>query len=206
MADSFLGCPELLLRAIRFISTERDIIAAHPRNMQAGDRRVHEARLMAMLDLVKSFDFNEPPFHHTQDILFPVRRDHQETQRLRALSEVYKSGTLIYGKRVLSAVTDVEISFDNDVSRLLQLLDTFKDDRESLKCVLWPLFVAGLECTSPAQRQHFVTHLEEFWMATKCLNAINATKILKDHWKRSEAENTYWPFDSGHFGRLWLLM
>ncbi|MBE3044175.1 hypothetical protein IMZ48_16705, partial [Candidatus Bathyarchaeota archaeon] len=115
--------------------------------------------------------------------------------------------TLIYGKRVLSALTGEETSLYGHVSEILRLFDILRDDRESLKCVLWPLFVAGLECRSLVQRQYFITHLEGFWMATKCLNAVNATEILQQHWKgcdRGDARS--WPFDSGHFGRLWLLI
>lgn len=202
MEDSFLGCPKFLLQAIRFISTERNIIATIPQSMQEGDQCAHKGRLVAMLNLVENCDFYKLPFHTPDEQV----SDEQEAHRLGVLSEVYKLGTLIYGKRVLSALTDVELSLNNDVSRLLELLDTLRDDRESLKCVLWPLFIAGLECTSSSQRQHFMTHLEEFWMTTKCLNAVNAGKILQDHWKRSEVETTSWPFDSGRFGRLWLLM
>ena len=205
MRDSFLGCPELLLRAIRFISTERDTVAAMLQNKHSEYRRDHEVHLAAMLDLVEKFEFHESPFNlHYGESSF--LRNQQETQRRHVLSEVYKLGTLIYGKRVLSALTEPGISFNNDVSRLLELLDMLREDRESLKCVLWPVFVTGLECTSPRQRQHFVTHLEEFWMTTKCLNAVNAAKILQDHWKRDGQEAVPWPFDSGRFGRLWLFM
>ena len=62
MADSFLGCPGLLLRAIRFISAERDIIAAGSRHMANGARSAHEARIVAMLDLVDDFDCYKSPF------------------------------------------------------------------------------------------------------------------------------------------------
>lgn len=205
MADSFLGCPGLLLRAIRFISAERDIIAAGSRHMANGARSAHEARIVAMLDLVDDFDCYKSPFT-PQDEGSSTEEGLRETQRRRVLSEVYKIGTLVYGKRVLATLLGAETTLDEHVSKLLKLLDTLRDDRELLKCVLWPLFVAGLECRSTEQRQYFIKHLEEFWMATKCLNAVNASKILQEHWRGGGSESTSWPFDTGRFGRLWLLM
>lgn len=205
MADSFLGCPGLLLRAIRFISTERDIIAAGSPHMQEAARSAHVARIVSMLDLVEDFDTGTSHFT-TNDEGFSTKTDMCETQRRCVLSEVYRIGTLVYGKRVLSTLLRAEPSLDSQVSYLLELLDTLRSDRELLKCVLWPLFVTGLECRSTEHQQYFIKHLEEFWMATKCLNAVNAARILKEHWQGGNRVSTSWPFDSGRFGRLWLLM
>ena len=204
MADSFLGCPGLLLRAIRFISAERDIIAVGLPHVKDQARSVHEARIVAMLDLVEGFDFSTSPFAQ-QDNVSSIQQG-QIVQRRRVLSEVYKIGTLVYGKRVLATLLRAEITLDEDVSNLLELLDSLRGDQELLKCVLWPLFVAGIECRSTEQRQYFIQHLEEFWMTTKCLNAVNAAKILQEYWQRGNTGTTSWPFDSGRFGRLWLLM
>lgn len=205
MADSFLGCPGLLLRAIRFISTERDIILAGSQDMQARAQNSPEARIVAMLDLVEGFDCFTSPFT-PKDEGSPIEPGLQDTYRRRVLSEVYKTSILVYGKRVLAKLLGAEITLDTYVSNLIELLDTLRLDPDLLKCVLWPLFVAGLECRSTKQRQYFIDHLEEFWMTTKCLNAVNATKILQQHWENDDEGSTSWPFDSGCFGRLWLLM
>lgn len=205
MADSFLGCPGLLLRAIRFISTERDIIAAGSPHMQEAARSAHASRIVSMLSLVEDFDAVTSPFT-PNDEGSSTQQNPRETERRRLLSEVYKIGTLIYGKRVLASLLGGEPTLDSHVSNLLELLDTFRGDGELLKCVLWPLFVAGLECRSTEHQQYFIKHLEGFWMATKCLNAVNAAKILQEHWQGGDRAPTSWPFDSGRFGRLWLLM
>ena len=200
--ESFLGCPGLLLKAIRFISTERDIVAAKRHYLLGSERESHITDLTAIVDLVSSFDcYKALPEIRRED----PQPDQRNIRYRCALSEVYKIGTLIYGKRVLAMLTGEEINLDELVSKLLESLTILQNEQGLLNCALWPLFIAGLECRSPDQRQYFVTHLEKFWMATRCWNAINAAKLLEEHWQLDK-ERLCWPFDHGRFGRVWLLM
>lgn len=89
---------------------------------------------------------------------------------------------------------------------LLGLLNGLKDRPELLKCLLWPIFVAGLECQSLEQQNFFLARLEDFWMTTNCLNVINAADILQEYWKRDDQENSGWAFDVARFGQAWLLI
>ncbi|CAH0057760.1 unnamed protein product [Clonostachys solani] len=204
--DSFLGCPAFLLRAIRFISTERDLLKSKLQYMELGAHEAHRRSLEEMLSLIEAFDCDRSPFDIPKDLSSSFHNQ-DEAHRRGVLSKAYRIGILIYGKRVLEALTEGRtFNLDELVLELLNLLDTLRDDQNLLKCVLWPLFVAGLECKSPQQRKHFVTHLEKFWMATKCLNVIHAAKILEDYWKEGAGNSVSWPFDSGRFGRVWLFM
>lgn len=173
--------------------------------MQEAARIAHAARIVSMLDLVEDFDAGTSP-STLKGEGFSTQQGMHETQRRRVLAEVYKIGTLVYGKRVLSTLLRAEPTLESHVSNLLELLDTLRSDQELLKCVLWPVFVTGLECRSPEHKQYFIKSLEQFWMTTKCLNAVNAAKILQEHWQEGDRASTSWPFDSGRFGRLWLLM
>ncbi|CAH0027672.1 unnamed protein product [Clonostachys rhizophaga] len=204
--DSFLGCPVFLLRAIRFISTERDLILAKLQDLGLEAQETRKRSLEEMISLVEAFDCDRSPFDIPKE--FSSSSGNQDEAHHRgALSKAYRIGILIYGKRVLEPLTEGRTSSLVDlVSELLSLLDTLRDNQNVLKCVLWPLFVAGLECQSPHQRKHFLIHLEKFWMATKCLNAIHAAKILEDYWQEGGSNSIPWPFDSGRFGRVWLFM
>ena len=170
--------------------------------MLRSERDSHITDLMAIVDLVSSFDCYKALSDTRWEDPQPDKR---KIQYLCALSEVYKIGTLIYGKRVLSVLIGEEINFDELVSKLLRCLTILQNEQGLLNCALWPLFIAGLECRSPDQRQYFVTHLEKFWMATRCWNAINAAKLLEEHWQFGK-ERLCWPFDHGRFGRVWLFM
>lgn len=204
--DSFLGCPAFLLRAIRFISTERDLILAKLQDLGLEARETHKRSLEEMISLVEAFDCDRSPFDFPKELL-SSHQNQEEAHHRGILSKSYRIGILIYGKRVLEPLTEgrrfglVEL-----VSELLNLLDTLRDDQNLLRCVLWPLFVAGLECQFPQQRKYFLIHLEKFWMATKCLNVIYAARILEEYWKEGGGNSLSWPFDSGRFGRVWLFM
>jgi hypothetical protein len=118
---------------------------------------------------------------------------------------VYQIGVVLYGRRLIAALKREATSQDNFLSELLELLNTLRrSNRPLLKCVLWPIFVAGLECRSLAQKNFFIARLEEFWMTTNCLNVINATKILQEYWKQDDRED--WVFDVDRFGCGWLLI
>lgn len=204
--DSFLGCPAFLLRAIRFISTERDLILAKLQNLGLEAQETHKRYLEEMISLVEAFDCDRSPFDIPRE-LSSSPQNQDEGHHRGILSKAYRIGILIYGKRVLEPLTEGRTSSLVDlVSELLNLLDTLRDNQNLLKCVLWPLFVTGLECHSPYQRKHFLMHLEKFWMATKCLNAIHAAKILENYWQEGGSNSVSWPFDSGRFGRVWLFM
>jgi hypothetical protein len=206
MNDSFLGCPAFLLRAIRFISTERDLIMAKLQDIGHGAKETHRRSLEEMLSLIESFDYDRSPFDIPKEFSSSLHKKY-EAHHQGVLSKAYRIGILIYGKRVLEPLTEDRISgLVELVSELLNLLDTLRDDQNLLRCVLWPLFVAGLECQSPQQRKYFLMHLENFWMTTKCLNVIHAARILEDYWKEGGGKSISWPFDSGRFGRVWLFM
>lgn len=199
--QSFLGCPDYLLRAIKFLSNERDTIAG-PDPISEDIVGTHIQDITAMLELIQNFD----SYAWASSVQYPRRSSPNEIENLCTLSEAYKSGALLYGRRILDALTGDYTLQDELVSELLGLLHVLKDDDALFKCVLWAIFVAGLECRSQAHKDFLVECLEKFWRDTSCLNVINAAKILQDYWKKSPEASSRWIFDIGCLGRDWLLI
>jgi hypothetical protein len=201
--QSFLGCPDYLLKAIQFLSNERDTIAGSKLSDNVALEN-HIQDTTTMLELVQKFD--------SYAWALEVQRQRQpsanDMKSLCMLSQAYKAGALLYGRRVLDALTGKTTVQDELVSELLGLLNVLKDDEALFKCVLWAIFVAGLECRAQAQRDFLVGCLEKFWTDTSCLNVINAAKILQDFWEQEESLETpsKWIFDIGCLGRDWLLI
>lgn len=156
----------------------------------------------SVLELVENFD----SYRWASNLRRSRHYSQQEIDSLCILSEIYRVAALLYGRRVLDALRGEVRSQDDLVSQLLGLLSALRCNRNLVKCVLWPIFVAGLECRFPAQKEFFIMHLEEFWMATKCLNAIDAAKILQDYWQQDDSKALSWVFDIGRFGPAWLLI
>ncbi|CAG8923003.1 unnamed protein product [Penicillium salamii] len=200
--QSFLGCPEYLLTAIRFFSNERDTIAGSEFTEQASlDTHVQDTS--SMLELVRNFD----SYAWALSVQRPTQTPVDVINDICTLSEVFKTATLIYGGRVLDALTGDYTTQDELVSELLGLLHLLKTNDALFKCVLWAIFVAGLECRTQAQRDFLIECLEIFWRDTSCLNVINATKILRDYWEQlGSGTPSKWIFDIGCLGRDWLLL
>ncbi|KAF9247769.1 transcriptional regulator family: Fungal Specific TF [Penicillium roqueforti] len=188
--QSFLGCPEFLLSAIQYLSKERDAIAEQLPDGAALQTHIQDTT--AMLELIQNFDSYAWASSLRQSA--PERINY-----LCTLSQAFKTGALIYGRRILDVLTETITVQDDLVFELLGLIDILKDDEALFKCILWAIFVAGLECRSRAQKDFLVESLEKFWTATRCLNVVNAAKIMKDYWDQEEGLeiSSRWIFDIG---------
>ncbi|KAA8646217.1 uncharacterized protein ATNIH1004_007644 [Aspergillus tanneri] len=200
--QSFVGCPEFLLNAVQYILRQRDAIAGlEPLTKTTVHNRVQE--ITAVLESIQKFDC----YLWASSLPQPqsLKRD---LKNLCTLSETWKISALIYGQRVLDIHTNDVSPQDNLVCQLIELIGALKDD-ELYKCILWPIFIAGLECRWQTQRDFLVGCLEKFWTATQCYNTINAAKILQAYWQQESQQEPFspqWIFDIGHLGRDWLLI
>ncbi|KAJ5664472.1 hypothetical protein N7507_005203 [Penicillium longicatenatum] len=197
---SFLGCPEYLLTAIQRLSAQRDSMAGSmpldPVTIASNQRDI-----ISLLDLIRSFDC----YAWASSLQWSEESSPQDTANICLLSQAYKIGSLLYGGRILDALTGEETFQDDLVSELLGVVDSLKDDPALFKCILWPVFVAGLECQWQAQRDFLMTCLEKFWTLTRCLNGVNAAKTLQEYWHQdSPTARSQWIFNIGNLGRDWL--
>ncbi|KAJ5682600.1 hypothetical protein N7462_005765 [Penicillium macrosclerotiorum] len=199
---SFLGCPDYILTAIQCLSMQRDSISGSvPLDDDATTSHLQETS--SLLELIQNFDC----FAWASNLEQSRNPSPQEVLNLCTLSRSYKLGALVYGKRIHDSLTGGVTVLDDVISELLGLIDSLKNDHVLFKCVLWPIFVAGLECHWQVQRDFLVGCMEQFWDITSCLNAVNAARILQDYWKQSDASGqapSQWIFDIGRLGRDWL--
>ncbi|KAE8385539.1 fungal-specific transcription factor domain-containing protein [Aspergillus alliaceus] len=198
---SYLGCPEYLLDTLRSFALCRDCLAS---SEPLDDATIYSYtyEIMTFLDSTQAFD--------CQAWATGLSLPHSKADRhmLSILAESYKVGTLIYGRRVLSALTGDTTSLDGLVQELISSIDTMRSDEALFKCILWPMFVAGLESRQQDQRDFVICCLEKFWFETKCINVVNGANLLKKFWKEDsrEGSSSQWIFSIGQLGRDWLLI
>lgn len=202
LEQSFLGCPQYFLTAVQCLSMQRDTIAGS-RPLDEAAIQSHSKEITSVIGLIQNFDCYAWATN-LQRSRVPLLQD---TANLCSLSQAYKLGALLYGKRILEAVTGEATVEDEMVTELLGMVDLLKDDPATFKCLLWPIFVAGMESQWPAQRNFLIACMERFWDMTKCLNVVNAAKALQEYWQQenSQGENrAEWIFNIGNAGRDWL--
>jgi len=188
--------------AIQQLSMQRDSIA-DSRPLDGDAEESHTRDTTALLELIQNFD----SYTWASNLQQSRNSSAQEIANLSTLSEVYKIGALLYGRRILDSVTGDFTEQNDKVLELLGMADSLKDDEAMFKCVLWPIFVAGLESQWQAQRDLLVGCMERFWNITSCLNAVNATKILQEYWGQETSpggNRSEWIFNIGCLGRDWL--
>ncbi|KAL2812213.1 fungal-specific transcription factor domain-containing protein [Aspergillus granulosus] len=196
--ESFLGCPEYILTSLQFLSTQRDIIAHGNVSDQAPISDV-----LSVLNGVKEFEcYFWASSLRQQSVMHNV-------DDLSKLARTYQLGALLYGQRVLDALQNTETCQEFIVSELVSLVEHLEAGSTLLKCILWPITVAGLECQEQSQRDLLIRLLETFWRETHCLNVMNAAKILKAHWIKVDENKsvaTHWIFEIGRLSHDWLLI
>lgn len=200
---AYLGCPNDLLDALRSFSISRDAMAS-PEPLENGEVYSHIQRVVAVLDYTRSFDCNAWVAN-----LPPPDPLSLQAMMLGKLAQSYKFGTLVYGTRVLDALTGSNTSLSDSLRELIDTIDALKSDDALFKCILWPMFVAGLESREEAQRQSVINCLEKFWFETKCINVVNAANLLRRFWKQEECGticSTQWIFNIGQIEGDWLLI
>ncbi|EAW12029.1 uncharacterized protein ACLA_007890 [Aspergillus clavatus NRRL 1] len=184
---SFLGCPEFLLGAIRYFSSQRHEIG-NPYLHDDSSIHEHVQNTLTMLELTVEFDCLE----WASDLMQFKGASTVETQKLSSLAQAYKNATVLYGTRVFRALqtsTGVRAPPNKTlISQLLEVIGFLQCDEALFKCLLWPTFVAGLECQAHSQQQQVIGYLKRLWNVTCCLNVINASWILQDYWKRKHGD------------------
>lgn len=185
---SFLGCPVFLLGAIRYFSNQRHLIETLDMHDDLSMHK-HIQDTLTMLELTANFDCLEWASESVQSTVSSA----VETRNLSLLSEAYRTATVLYGRRVLRAfkTSSGTIAVDNEelVLRLLDMIKSLECDPALFKCLLWPTFIAGLECQNHSEQQVVIGYLKMLWDLTCCLNVINASKMLHDHWKQKHFDS-----------------
>ncbi|OGM44250.1 hypothetical protein ABOM_007738 [Aspergillus bombycis] len=180
---SFLGCPGFLLGAIHYFSNQRHAIQTlNVHDDISIQEYVQDTR--TMLELTANFDC----LKWASDSVQLRSPSAAEVQKLSLLSQAYKGATLLYGSRVLRAfrasTETITLAHDELASRLLDVIDSLNSDPALFKCLLWPVFIVGLECQTYAEQQLVTKSLKMLWNLTSCLNVINASKVLHEYWER----------------------
>ncbi|KAH8701552.1 C6 transcription factor (Acr-2) [Talaromyces proteolyticus] len=206
---SFLGCPAYLLNAIQNLSAQRDAIAD---NRGFHDSTIHDqvTAIKSIMESIQKFD----SYDWAASLPHRHQSPHQHISSLCALASSYKLGALIYSRRILDACTDSNSSQVDLVCELIGVIDSLRNTDSLFKCILWPIFVAGLECPWQAHRQFLVDCLERFWRLTLCLNVVNASEILSAYWQECDqkcqssiqSNSSQWIFNMGRLGQDWLLI
>jgi hypothetical protein len=197
---AWVGCPAYLLDVIFFVHAQRYSETCETAEYSlsfltpSGEATRAESPL-AVLRHIDAFDADAWA-EEMQSYLYLTLPD--LSQRL-ALARAYKAAVYLYARRVLSrttafasdcALTDFSHSplqprktVENE---LIQNLLLIPPEDEHFKCLIWPTFIAGAECTSHEQRSITLRLLGLLWNGFYSLNLQNAACVLKVMWDKQD--------------------
>ncbi|KID96012.1 C6 transcription factor (Acr-2), partial [Metarhizium majus ARSEF 297] len=205
LEHSYLGCPAYILHTLGVFSSCRDFLVL-PGLKSAKDLGENIERACAMLTSTERFDSRAWAAALPQMSSAPVH-----VHELAILAEVYKIGAQIFGRRVIDALVGETTVQNQDylVHRLLSLIRELRSNDNLLRCILWPMVIASLECREIKQKEFLTGCLQRFWLETRCLNVVNTEAMLRKRWQQEEREGpapSQWIFTIGRLGGDWLLI
>jgi hypothetical protein len=206
MKMAYLGCPDYLLSTISCFSAARDSLECSRRSGNIDTFTLLE-RINGLLGHAEKFDSHAwvAGLLHARQAHFPSSNQTTE-EMLEALARSYKLATIIYGWRICDALTGDMTPLSEVVSELVNAIGALRQDQTFFKCMLWPLFIGGLDCQCDQQRLYIRECLESFWFETKCINVVNAVAILDRLWAETGNYSRNWIFTFGNIEGNWLMV
>ncbi|KAI9168039.1 Acriflavine sensitivity control protein acr-2 [Paramyrothecium foliicola] len=167
-----IGCPIDILMAIEIFASHRrlDSLFESPTgNVKA---------LEYALNTIRSYDI----------VSWSLRVAADEPQlpadSLTHLGAIWKLSAEIYACCTTRSLLTQE---PPPVSALIAEYAFFERDcDESVKCLIWPTFVAGASSTNPEDRAWVLKTLDRIWRLGHCANTRNAAQILELLWQKHD--------------------
>lgn len=107
----------------------------------------------------------------------------QQMRDLGSLSEAFRYAALLYTERLASPhLPSSHSSFQNLVSQVVFYATSLEPGSNAEKFLLWPLFVAGSECTNELQQNIVRTKCREIMVRSGYMNNLAALEVLERIW------------------------
>ncbi|PWY90153.1 C6 finger domain protein Acr-2 [Aspergillus heteromorphus CBS 117.55] len=113
-----------------------------------------------------------------------------------ALATVYKAAVYLYASRVLSRPRSGAATIPNHFGLpsdhaavahlIIQQIALIPIADPHFKCLIWPTFIAGAECTDPAQRPFLLDKLRALYYDITSVNVRNAAWVLSLMWRKQD--------------------
>jgi hypothetical protein len=177
--SSVVGCPNQILVAIDFVSSHRHTMDSD------GSTEVGIYAIRSTLLQIRNFDVlnwtlsmsKGEGLQITQANLFHM------CHIWRIAAEVYISRNLFRFTREPVCLVNIKTMVDELISKIAFI----SHHDELIKCLIWPTFIAGTECTSKEHQDLVLGFLDRQWDITLGANARSAGFVLADLWeKRAE--------------------
>ena len=197
---SWVGCPAYLLDVIFFVHTQWCL-----------DSGPATARQPTMVFTSTFLPLNSSPLDSPSALLQHIQAFSPTTwaEEMQSclylpdlsaritLATIYKASVYLYASRVLSRPrtpsnpAPARFSLPPDhtpiASSLPAQLALIPPADPHFKCLVWPTFIAGAECTRPEDRPFILAHLSTLYYAITSVNVRNAAWVLSLMWRKRDS-------------------
>lgn len=180
---SIVGCPAQILRAISFCTSQRQNDTISPPGTLDPPIMPDVQGLQDTLFGIQNFDI-------LQWAKYMVAVDPEPysmpIEKLLNISLIWKLAAELYASRILYRVAHIDFPFSNMVDNIMKAYTPIAPDEELVKCIIWPVFVAGAESTRADQRSWSLSALDRIWNVVCGASVKNAQLVLQNLWIKQD--------------------
>ncbi|KAH6654770.1 fungal-specific transcription factor domain-containing protein [Truncatella angustata] len=180
------GCPSSIMDAIDFVNSQNQV------ESQRLSQRVEEnsfnpasiSGLLATLDDIDRFDAER----YANDAHSSLAPGHMSMECFVHFCLAWKVAAKLYTTRVIFTITNMETHpLAPSVDKLISHCKVVTRECPGIKCFVWPVFIAGVECDSQTDREWVSSALDQFWELYLGANLKAVSSILKILWGKRDA-------------------
>lgn len=101
-------------------------------------------------------------------------------------ANIWKLAVDIYTARVYSGLTGDPTTTIPSVDDIIAEFALLEPHDTGEKCLIWPTFIAGAECTRADQRDWAMSTMGRIWQMTFSANCQNASRVLTGLWEKQD--------------------
>lgn len=186
------GCPFKIFDAIDFVASQHH--ASVMLLSQSEDPSTLEQPDIAGLSLTLSDLENFDAELYAKDTYCSLAPGHISQGSFVRFCLAWKIAARIYTARVIFTATGVQTySLLPLVDELIEHCKVVTQECEAIKCFVWPVFIAGVECEGHLHRDWVLSALDQFWQVYLGAKVKVAASVLQILWEtmdeRSQAAN-----------------
>jgi hypothetical protein len=184
---SITGCPSKIFDAINSVNAQYQIGSASQLPIDETSKSGHlsVSRLYATLAHLEIFDAE----NYAKQSYSASAPQRLSLNGFTHFCLAWRVAAELYTKRVIYTLTDTRApSFGAVVKQLIEHCRIVVQEYDGIKCFVWPVFIAGVECDSRIDRDWILSALDQFWKLYLGANIKAVASVLRILWQTNDLQ------------------
>jgi hypothetical protein len=183
---SITGCPSHILDALDFVNSQHQAVTTRlvPEDEAIAHEPTNISDLLTTVSDLEQFDAE----NYAIEKYTSLAPGEMSLNCFTYFCLAWKIAAKLYTTRVIFTITNQQTySLQADVNELIQYCKIVTQEYPGIKCFVWPVFIAGVECDTQADRDWVIPTMDRFWQRYFGANIKAVALALSILWKNKGA-------------------